>query len=252
MTAENHAGRDWLHTAGNSTSGLKQLQQGRRHTAMVKTLKTVLVLAAALLCALLVYNLTASEDDRSLAVSGVGGAVQQSQTADTPAQPPARGTPEPLAAVSAQSEIAMIGARYGGMDNKGRPFTITADSASRSPDMPDIINLQKPMADILLADSGWIAVESLRGVYMQDHMQLFLHENVRFFHDTGYEMHTGDLHIDLKTSMVRGTTPVSGHGPAGAVEAGGMVFDPSEDKIIFNGPARLTLFLPTKDIFLEP
>lgn len=257
QTAENgHQNRDWLYAAPDVATENLQHQAGRRHTATVRSVKIILLLAVVTLCGLLVYNftedkhstvsLTRPHDRTAMAENKAPPLTKTAGTAQNSADVLPEGV---MPSAMAQSKIAMIGARYGGLDDKKQPYTITAAEASRSPDSPDVVHLADPMADLMLTDGGWIAVQSQRGVYMQKEQQLFLEEHVRFFHDIGYELLTESLHMDLQTHEVRSETKVAGHGPAGAIEAQGMDFVPEKNKVIFAGPAKMTLFLQTRNLF---
>lgn len=257
--AENgHQNRDWLYAAPDAATEHLQHQAGRRHTAVVRGVKIILLLAVVILCGVLVYNFTedrhstvslARQHERQAAAENKSEAIPQNTVS---VQNQADILPEGvMPSAAAQSKIAMIGARYGGLDDKRQPYTITASEASRRPDSPDVVHLVDPMADLTLADGGWVAVQSRHGIYMQKEQQLFLEEHVRFFHDIGYELLTEDLHMDLKTHDVRSRKKVAGHGPAGAIEAQGMDFLPAENKVVFSGPAKMTLFLQTKNLFLK-
>lgn len=259
QTAENgHQDRDWLYAAPDAATEDMQHQAGRRHTATVRGVKILLLLAVVALCGILVYNFTedrhstvnlARQHDRQAAAET--DATSAAKTAKTAHNQMDVLPEDVMPAAAAQSKIAMIGARYGGLDDKRQPYTITAAEASRSPDSPDVVHLSDPMADLTLTDGGWIAVQSRRGVYMQKEQELFLEDHVRFFHDIGYELLTEGLHMDLQTHEVRADKKVAGHGPAGAIEAQGMDFVPADDKVIFTGPAKMTLFLQTRNLFLK-
>lgn len=67
-------------------------------------------------------------------------------------------------------------ARYHGVDDKGRPYTVTAATAQQ--DGPDRVNLTMPKADITLGDGTWMMVQSKRGVYLQQSSQLDLSRDV--------------------------------------------------------------------------
>lgn len=241
-------GRDWLHDISSQGSDT-QYQVGRRHSSVVRIIRIVLIAAALILCGILTYNLTQGHNEYAVDLSS----KQKTKTTDisssegTTALLGTKTTEEELT----QGEVAMLRAKYGGLDEKKQPYTITADKASRSSDTPDVINLRQPMADILLNDGSWIATRGLQGTYMQDHMQLFLNEKVKLFHDEGYEMETENLHIDLKTSVMRSQTSVFAHGPVGEIRSEGIEFIPTEDKIVFAGPATLKLLSQTEKIAPE-
>ncbi|MEK9899787.1 MAG: LPS export ABC transporter periplasmic protein LptC, partial [Rhodospirillaceae bacterium] len=71
---------------------------------------------------------------------------------------------------------------------------------------------------------------------------LHLTGDVNLFHDQGYEFTTTAAQVDLVTSTASGDEPVDGQGPFGVLNAEGFrVFD-SGDRVLFLGPARLTVF----------
>src|SRR5665213_718575 len=56
-------------------------------------------------------------------------------------------------------------ARYRGVDEQGRPYTVTAATAQQQG--PDRVNLTQPKGDITLQDGTWVMLQSKQGVYMQ-------------------------------------------------------------------------------------
>ncbi len=85
--------------------------------------------------------------------------------------------------------VAQIGgatltdARYRGVDEHGRPYTLTAATAQQVG--PDRINLTTPKADITLTDGTWLMVQSKRGVFLQHTNQLDLSQDVTLYRDDG-------------------------------------------------------------------
>lgn len=133
-------------------------------------------------------------------------------------------------------------ARYFGVDDLNRPYTISADLA-RFPDGPKgPISLEVPKADITMNDDTWLVMTSTQGKYDQQKKLLSLSGKVNLFHDMGYEMTTDEININLAKNDAIGTKPVKGHGPFGELDASGIRIDRNNNTIFFIGRSRLLLF----------
>jgi lipopolysaccharide export system protein LptC len=152
----------------------------------------------------------------------------------------------PLAAISISQEelesLAMINARYIGLDNGSQPYTVTADIATQVGPKSDLIQLQSPTADITLENGTWIALTAESGDYRQKEQTIELEGDVNLFHDAGYEFHSESAFIDLADGSAFGFEPVTGQGPFGAVSSIGFQVLDQGERIVFTGPARLVLF----------
>jgi len=135
----------------------------------------------------------------------------------------------------------LLSPRFESRDKKDQPFTITASRAVQSARDPQVVLLEKPMADITLKNGTWLAAEAGKGAYRQDDEKLLLESNVKLFHDDGYELLTEKLLVNIKTQEAWSDQPVRLHGPAGTLDATGMVANGPEDKLIFTGPAKLVM-----------
>lgn len=143
-------------------------------------------------------------------------------------------------------QIELEKAKYEGVDGAGRPYTLTADAASRSPETPDRVDLTAPKADITLQGGQWLALEAGKGAYDTKAGQLSLSDGVRIFHDSGNEMTTDSIEIDSKNSNAVSHTAVTAQGPLGTLTATGVTISDGGDNIVFTGPATMTLRLPKK------
>lgn len=139
--------------------------------------------------------------------------------------------------------LSMVNARFNGVDEKNRPFTITADLATQSSDNQNMIALELPKADMTLQDGSWLALTARAGDYDQDREQLALNGDVNLFHDDGFELHTSSALIDLADGVARGDDPVEGQGPPGTIAGEGFEVLDKGRRIIFTGKSRL-LILP--------
>lgn len=138
----------------------------------------------------------------------------------------------------------VLNPRLQGIDSAARPFQVTADFGARG-DVEgggEIYDLTNPKADIVLADGSWVALTANDGRFEAKTNTLHLTGDVNLFHDQGYEFTTTAAQVDLVTSTASGDEPVDGQGPFGVLNAEGFrVFD-SGDRVLFLGPARLTVF----------
>jgi len=134
----------------------------------------------------------------------------------------------------------LIDARYHGIDEKGRPYTLTAATAQQ--DGPEQIDLTMPKGDITLQNGTWLMLQSKAGVYMQHSNQLDLSHDVTLYRDDGTTMVTASASIDLKGGAAAGAQPVHAEGPFGVLDAkGGFTFTDKGEEVLFAGPAHLIL-----------
>jgi len=144
----------------------------------------------------------------------------------------------------AQNEL--INPRYESRDDKKQPFTITAQKATQGQDNPEIIELESPTADLLMNDGSWLAAKANTGIYEQNSEKLFLNGNVRLFHDDGYQLESDEMRINLQTQESFSDKDVIAQGPQGTINAIGLEAYGADNKLIFKGPATMTL-TDTKD-----
>jgi len=129
--------------------------------------------------------------------------------------------------------------RYQSVDEKGRPYTITAATAAQT--SPDRIDMTAPVGDILMQNGVWLRAEAKRGVYLRQEGQLDLAGDVWLFRDDGTTMRSETATIDLKSGGAAGADPVSAEGPFGTLDAMGFASVDKGSVVQFTGPARLVL-----------
>ena len=135
--------------------------------------------------------------------------------------------------------LTMLNARFDGLDEKNRPYTVTADMATQSDSDEDLIELELPKADITLEDGAWLALTARSGKYRQKSQILDLIGSVSLFHDQGFELRTEAARVDLARGVAEGNQPVQGQGSTGFIEAQGFRVLDRGARIIFTGKARL-------------
>jgi lipopolysaccharide export system protein LptC len=133
----------------------------------------------------------------------------------------------------------MIDARYNGVDEKGRPYTMTAATARQLD--PERIGLTMPKGDITLENGTWMMLAAKEGTYVQHLSQLDLVNEVTLYRDDGTIMHTAAASIDLKAGAAAGSDPVHVEGPFGVLDARGFALMDKGTAIDFTGPAHVVL-----------
>jgi lipopolysaccharide export system protein LptC len=134
----------------------------------------------------------------------------------------------------------LIDARYHGIDDKGRPYTLTATTAQQAG--PERVNLTTPKGDITLQDGTWLMLQAKQGVFIQHANQLDLSHDVTLYRDDGTTLVTASASVDLKNGAAAGADPVHAEGPFGTLDAqGGFTLVDKGSTIQFAGPAHLLL-----------
>ncbi len=142
----------------------------------------------------------------------------------------------------AAENLSMINARYTGVDERRRPFAVTADAARQTGSDSPVVLLTQPKADIVLENGSWVALTAESGVYNRNTQILELTGAVNLFHDKGYEFRTTSAVFDLGAGDAIGTEPVEGQGPFGHIAAEGFVIRNRGERIEFTGRSRVVLY----------
>ncbi|HET6608408.1 MAG TPA: LPS export ABC transporter periplasmic protein LptC [Rhodopila sp.] len=133
----------------------------------------------------------------------------------------------------------LIDARYKGVDEKGRPYTVTAATAWQID--PERVGLTMPKGDITLQNGTWLMLTSKTGTYLQHLNQLDLVGDVTLYRDDGTTMHTHSASIDLKAGAAAGSEETHVEGPFGTLDAKGFTVMDKGNAIDFPGPAHVLL-----------
>lgn len=133
----------------------------------------------------------------------------------------------------------MVEPRYRGVDERNRPYTVTAEKARQS--SQDRIDLTAPKADITTEDGRWLMLQSRKGVYIQSRNHLDLSEDVTLYRDDGTTMTTATVSIDLTAGAAISDDTVHVEGPFGTIDAQGFAVIDKGEAVQFTGPARAVL-----------
>ncbi|SLN23230.1 LPS export ABC transporter periplasmic protein LptC [Oceanibacterium hippocampi] len=138
--------------------------------------------------------------------------------------------------------LTMVNARFVGLDSEQRPFTVTASSASRNPDDPQIIKLASLQADTTMEDGAWMSLSADNGLFRQKKKWLDLTGNIEIFSDTGYQFHSETAEIDLANGRAWSKTPVQGHGPSGEIQSDRLFIDRDANIARFDGNVHVLIY----------
>ncbi|BBK29443.1 lipopolysaccharide export system protein LptC [Stella humosa] len=139
------------------------------------------------------------------------------------------------------STLRMSNARYQGVDERNRPYLLTAEGAVQNPRDKNFVALEVPKANMTLENGTGVAIAAESGVYDGAGKMLDLMGTVRVRRDDGYVFETEVARVDMKTGMVDGNDPVRGHGPGGTVEAEGFRVLQKGQVVEFKGKSRLLM-----------
>ncbi len=138
-------------------------------------------------------------------------------------------------------DLRMIRPRYQGVDGRGQPFVITAESAIKKDPESEIVELDSPQADVTLEDGTWIALKADFGAYREKQQVVELIGGVNLFHDAGYEFQTRTARLNIQEGYAEGYTAVVGHGPFGEIRSQGFRILDKGRRVMFLGRTRLLL-----------
>ncbi len=135
----------------------------------------------------------------------------------------------------------LINPRFENTDEQNRPYTLTALRAVQDEVDDKLVLLEKPVADMMLDNGHWVALEATEGAFQSMERKLLLRGSVRLFHDGGYQLETPELHINIRDNTAVSDKDVHAQGPEGTLDAKGLEGRNNEGLLIFKGPAKLVL-----------
>jgi lipopolysaccharide export system protein LptC len=133
----------------------------------------------------------------------------------------------------------LTNAHYKGVDERGRPYTVTAATAAQRD--TDQVDMTSPNGDMTLENGTWIDVKSKLGVYMRKEQQLDLYDDVVLYRDDGMTMTTSSATVDVKGGAASSAAPTHVEGPFGTLDAQGFTTVDKGTAIQFWGPAHVVL-----------
>lgn len=150
-------------------------------------------------------------------------------------------------ASATKAEVTVNDVKYDGKDDKGRPFSITAASASHVDGDDRHISLKKPLADIVMSSGAYVALTANGGVLDRDADIITLTGDVTLFHDNGLSFQTESATIDLNAKTAHGNDAVEGQNGDGELVSEGFRVLDDGDTIQFTGKAHMKIYPKQKD-----
>jgi lipopolysaccharide export system protein LptC len=186
-----------------------------QHTRMVNVLKLFLVaLAAGLVLTVIAWSNSEDEEGGiSLSARTIIGLAVNKQTMKDP--------------------------KFAGTDSAGRPYVVTADTATQDKDNQKLISLDNLKTDVTVEADHQVKASARQGLFNQQEMTLELFGPVAIFSSHGYELHTAGAFLNLDEGTAYSTEPVEGQGPMGRITADRMRVGEKGASIFFDGHVRL-------------
>jgi lipopolysaccharide export system protein LptC len=137
--------------------------------------------------------------------------------------------------------LRVINPRYQGVDDLGRPYTVTA-RLGQQPGAAEILDLELPRADILLSDGTWVFVRAETARYDKPAQRLDAKGEVEVYHDEGLALFTDAATVQIDTGVVSSERPVAVQGGFGTLTAErGFTVTEKGAVVNFHGPSHAVL-----------
>ncbi|MBY0431509.1 MAG: LPS export ABC transporter periplasmic protein LptC [Rhodospirillales bacterium] len=144
---------------------------------------------------------------------------------------------------TAVDTLSMVAPRYFGMDERGQPFSVTAEIATQTEAGTNaVVTLEAPKADMTMSNGSGVVVTADIGYFRQRDNVVDLSGSVDLFHDRGFEVHTTSARINMATGNVSGDEPVRGHGTFGEIEGEGFHLSERGAQVRVFGKSRALLY----------
>ncbi len=142
-------------------------------------------------------------------------------------------------------ELRMANPRFAGVDDKGKPFEITAISASQDPATKDVIQLESPRA--VQGGNGEASVVTAEsGLYRSEDNILTLNRSVTLEHALGadtYVLRAPVATVLIKDQIVTSDAGVGAEGPDGAtLQADRMKAFREDGRVVFEGNVSMRIY----------
>jgi lipopolysaccharide export system protein LptC len=133
----------------------------------------------------------------------------------------------------------LLNPRYETRDNNQNPINVTAAKAIQSRSNASLVRLETPEAMLKTRKGEDVQVEALQGTYDQNEEKLFLQDNVKITHQSGYVLNAQELRINMKTQEAFSQKNVTISGPDADLQATGLQGNVEAGTLKFTGPAKL-------------
>lgn len=131
-------------------------------------------------------------------------------------------------------------AEYRGIDDEGRPFSLTARQAAQKSAADPLIRMNGLAARMGLSE-GTASLTAERGRYDIDAEKVAVDGPLNFETADGYSLQTRDVSVDMKSQSLASAGRVEGRIPIGTFSADKLEADLDERTVVLNGRARLKI-----------
>ena len=133
----------------------------------------------------------------------------------------------------------MLAPRYRGVDERGRPYTVTATQATQA--SPERITMTDPKGDVVTESGTWLMAQSRDGVFIQHASLLDMSHDVSLYREDGTVLQTDSAALDLKAGAAASSELTHAEGPFGTLDCQGFTLTDKGAVIQFQGPSHLVL-----------
>ncbi len=141
--------------------------------------------------------------------------------------------------------IVVLAPRYRGVDDKGRPFMISAARALQATvEAPDVL-LDELSLNLVMADGRTVSLTAPHARYFPERDRVVL-TRLEGRSSDGYVFRSADGTLAIKERRLSLAGPVVGSGPLGRFTAHGAVYDAESRRLVLEGPVMLTITPQTK------
>jgi lipopolysaccharide export system protein LptC len=140
--------------------------------------------------------------------------------------------------VRSDAQIRMLNPNFQGRTEAGKPFLVTAASATRDSADNAKVTLEKPLLTVGVGGPEWTKITAASGVYREDTRMLDLKGQVTLDDHQGNHLVTEHALVDTTKNAVDGETHISGRGPQGSIEASSYSLRDGGAYLLFQGRVK--------------
>lgn len=144
---------------------------------------------------------------------------------------------QPQAGRGQDEPIRLVTPRFVGRDDKGRPFVLTAQSATRDRLDYQRVILSKPALQLDQGGPDQLHINGANGIFHEQDGKLELSGGVHM-QDTKNAFDTASSLFDTKTGEVVGSGPIQGAGGLGEIQAQSYGVYGKGESMVFKGGVR--------------
>ncbi len=133
----------------------------------------------------------------------------------------------------------MLQPRYRGVDERGRPYTVTAATAQQT--SAERIALTEPKGDMVTESGTWVMGQAKQGVFIQRQSLMDLSQDVFLYREDGTVLQTDTMAMDLKAGAATSSDKTHAEGPFGTLDAQGFTLVDKGAVIQFDGESHAVL-----------